>query len=76
MLVISYFSILVWFYLPKEAQQVNRIDIQFRPNKESLVSQGGFHLLFPHDPDIHLVLLIPLLMDGDPPEYFLLIVGI
>ena len=40
---------------------------------ESLVSQGTHRLLSSHDPDIHLVVLLPLLLDGDPPEYFPLI---
>ena len=43
---------------------------------ERVVCQGAYRLLSSHDPDIHLVVLLPHLLDGDPPEYFPLIVGV
>ena len=63
------------FGLPEETViPVDGIDILFRPNMESVVSKGAYRVLSSHDPDVHgVVVVLPHLLNGHPPEHFPLI---
>ena len=63
------------FGLPEETViPVDRMDILFRPNMESVATQGAYRVLSSHDPDIHgVVVVLPHLLNGHPPEHFPLI---